>query len=36
MIKTDLALPYTTVFMELDCGYWSPENEAKMREAMKK
>jgi len=36
MIKTNLALPYTTVFMELDCGYWSPENEAKMREAMKK
>jgi D-ribose pyranose/furanose isomerase RbsD len=36
MIKTNLALPYTTVFMELDCGYWSPENEVKMREAMKK
>ena len=36
MIKTNLALPYTTIFMELDCGYWSPENEAKMREAMKK
>ncbi len=36
MIKTNLALPYTTVFMELDCGYWSPENEANMREAMKK
>jgi D-ribose pyranose/furanose isomerase RbsD len=36
MIKTNLALPYTTVFMELDCVYWSPENEAKMREAMKK
>ena len=36
MIKTNLALPYTTVFMELDCGYWSTENEAKMRELMKK
>jgi D-ribose pyranose/furanose isomerase RbsD len=36
MIKTSLALPYTTVFMELDCGYWGPENEAKLREAMKK
>jgi D-ribose pyranose/furanose isomerase RbsD len=36
MIKTNLALPYTTVFMELDCGYWGPENEAKLREAMKK
>jgi D-ribose pyranose/furanose isomerase RbsD len=36
MIKTNMALPYTTVFMDLDCGYWSPENEAKMRELMKK
>lgn len=35
MIKTNLDLPYTSVFMELDCGYWSPENEAKMREMMK-
>jgi hypothetical protein len=35
MIKTDLTLPYTSVFMELDCGYWSPESEAKMREKMK-
>lgn len=35
MIKTNLALPYTSVFMELDCGYWSPEAEAKMREKMK-
>jgi hypothetical protein len=36
MIKTNLALPYTTVFMDLGCGYWSDENEAKMRELMKK
>jgi hypothetical protein len=35
MIKTNLALPYTSVFMELDCGYWTPESEAKMREKMK-
>ncbi len=35
MIKTNLALPYTSVFMELDCGYWSPESEAQMREKMK-
>lgn len=35
MIKTSLTLPYTSVFMELDCGYWSPESEAKMREKMK-
>ena len=35
MVKTTLAVPYTTVFLELDCGYWSPEAEAKMREKMK-
>jgi len=35
MIKTTLTLPYTSVFMELDCGYWTPEAEAKMRESMK-
>jgi hypothetical protein len=35
MIKTNLTLPYTSVFMELDCGYWKPEAEAKMRERMK-
>jgi hypothetical protein len=35
MIKTNLTVPYTTVFLDLDCGYWSPESEAKMREAMK-
>lgn len=35
MVKTTLAVPYTTVFLELDCGYWPAENEAKMRERMK-
>jgi D-ribose pyranose/furanose isomerase RbsD len=35
MVKTTLAVPYTTVFLELDCGYWSPEAEAKMREKMR-
>ena len=35
MIKTNLTLPYTTVFLELDCGYWGADGEAAMREAMK-
>ena len=35
MIKTNLTLPYTTVFLELDCGYWGAEGEAAMREKMK-
>jgi hypothetical protein len=36
MVKTTLTVPYTTVFLELDCGYWGPDAEAKMRELMKK
>ena len=34
LLKTDLAIPYTSVFLELDCGYWGPEKEQKLREAM--
>ena len=36
IIKTDLALPYTSVFFELDCGYWSAEAEERLRKAMQK
>ncbi len=35
MVKTNLAVPYTSIFLELDCGYWGPEAEAKMRQSMK-
>jgi hypothetical protein len=35
ILKTDLALPYTSVFFQLDCGYWSAEAEAKLREAIR-
>ena len=35
MVKTTLTVPYPSVFMELDCGYWGPEAEAEMRERMK-
>jgi hypothetical protein len=35
MVKTTLAVPYTSVFLELDCGYWPSEKEARMREKMK-
>lgn len=36
ILKTNLTLPYTSVFLELDCGYWSPEAEEALREAMKR
>jgi hypothetical protein len=35
IIKTPLAIPYTSLFLELDCGYWGPESEMKLREAIK-
>jgi hypothetical protein len=36
ILKTNLALPYTSVFLELDCGYWSADAEKRLREAMKR
>lgn len=35
IIKTDFTLPYTTVFFQLDCAYWGPDDEAALRELMK-
>jgi D-ribose pyranose/furanose isomerase RbsD len=34
IIKTDLTIPYTSIFFELDCGYWSAEAEQRLRQAM--
>jgi hypothetical protein len=34
ILKTGLTLPYTSVFIELDCGYWSAEKEASLRKAI--
>lgn len=31
IIKTDLAIPYTSVFFELECGYWDGEDEENLR-----
>ena len=35
VLKTDLTIPYTSVFFRLDCGYWNGEQEAEMRRLMK-
>lgn len=35
VIKTETVLPYTSVFLELDCGYWSLEQEKQLRRKMK-
>lgn len=34
ILKTNLSMPYTSVFLELDCGYWSPEAEKRLRDKM--
>lgn len=35
VLKTDMTVPYTSVFIRLDCGYWNNEQERLMRETMK-
>jgi hypothetical protein len=32
VIKSNCVLPYTSVFLQLDCSYWGPENEKTLRE----
>ncbi|WP_420238974.1 RbsD/FucU domain-containing protein [Telmatobacter bradus] len=31
ILKTSLTIPYTSVFFELDCGYWSAGAEQRLR-----
>jgi len=35
IIKTALTIPYTSIFFELECGYWSVEAEQRLRRAIK-
>ena len=34
IIKTDMTIPYTSIFFELDCGYWNATAEQRLREAI--
>jgi len=34
VLKTEQVMPYTSVFIELDCGYWSAEKETILRNLM--
>ena len=36
ILKTRMTIPYTSVFLELDCGYWSADAEARLRAAISK
>lgn len=35
IIKTPLTLPYTSVFFQLECGYWNVTSEQELRRTMK-
>ena len=35
VVKTNMRIPYTSVFFELDCGYWNAQGEKRLRAAMK-
>ncbi|MEI6194529.1 MAG: RbsD/FucU domain-containing protein [Verrucomicrobiota bacterium] len=35
LIKTPLTKPYTSVFFQLECGYWNADSEKQLRDAMK-
>jgi L-fucose mutarotase/ribose pyranase (RbsD/FucU family) len=34
IIKTNLAIPYTSVFFELECGYWNSAAEENLRRSI--
>ena len=34
VLKTTMTIPYTSVFIRLDCGYWTDDAEKRLREAM--
>ncbi len=34
VLKTNMTIPYTSVFIRLDCKYWSADDEARLRARM--
>jgi len=34
ILKTEMTIPYTSVFFELDCGYWTAAAEKRLRQAI--
>ena len=34
IIKTNMTVPYSTVFLQLDCAYWGPDAEKGLRAKM--
>ncbi len=36
LLKTTMTVPYTSVFFQLDCAYWSADQESRLRQALEK
>jgi len=36
VLKSTLTIPYTSVFLELDCGYWNDKAEVRLRNLMRR
>jgi hypothetical protein len=36
ILKTRMAIPYSSVFLQLDCRYWGESSEAQLQEIMRK
>ncbi len=34
VLKTTMTIPYTSVFVRLDCGYWTDDQEKRLRQKM--
>lgn len=34
ILKTDLTVPYTSIFLQLDCAYWNADAGQRLRQAM--
>ena len=34
LLKTDMTIPYTSVFLQLDCGYWDGQKEKRLRDTI--
>ena len=36
ILKTNMTIPYTSVFLNLDCDYWDSEKEERLRDIISK
>ena len=34
LLKTNMTIPYTSVFLQLECGYWNAASEKRLRDLM--